>query len=690
MKISLNWLREYLDITLPVNVNDIVDGMTNLGIEVESVENQAETLKNFVIGKVIERSKHPNADKLSVCKVDAGTGEILNIVCGALNVDSGQTVCVALVGAVIPNGGFEIKKAKLRGEVSEGMICSAKELNLGDDHSGIMVLDTDLPKGTPFSDYLKKNDVVFETGITPNRGDLLSHFGIARELGALIDKKISEPRPDVKVSGNELKGKIEVVIENPYACRRYCGILVEGIKVGESPAWLKDRLSAVGLRPINNIVDITNFVMMECGQPLHAFDYNKIGGKKIIVKDADAIDEFITLDSKKRKLRRDVLLICDADKPVALAGIMGGENSEISGATTDVFIESAYFDPVTTRKSSKYLGLQTDSSYRFERGVDIDKTQWACKRAAQMIAEIAGGNIVNGFIDNYPVKLDKLKVPLRISHLERIAGTTYTKEQTAGLLEKIDIHQTGQENGALVFEIPQARREDLYREIDLIEEVIRINGYDKIDTPEYDNVSLDINDFYNKEYDFTSGIKDYLVGRGFHGIVTNTLVDQKLTSSFGSDYLSLINPSSDQMTILRTNLFLSHLDVIKLNFDNMNNSLKFFEVGSNFKYEKNGKIEENKSLLMTLAGYHDLESSDIKPRYFDLLDIKAELKGLLEKLHIDIYNINYYNYTGNFEFQLIYEAKGNPVAVISKFSEKFLKNLNIEMPVLVCEIPSLV
>jgi phenylalanyl-tRNA synthetase beta chain len=692
MKISLNWLREYLDITLPVNVIDIVDGMTNLGIEVESVENQAETLKNFVIGKVLERTKHPNADKLSVCKVDAGTGEILNIVCGAPNVDSGQTVCVALVGAVVPNGEFEIKKAKLRGEVSEGMICSAKELNLGDDHTGIMVLDTDLPIGTPFSDYLKKNDVVFETGITPNRGDLLSHFGIARELGTLINRKISEPKLgiDIKINGNELKGRIEVVLENPNACKRYCGILVEGIKVGESPIWLKDRLTAVGLRPINNIVDITNFVMMECGQPLHAFDYDRIAGKKIIVKDADAVNEFITLDSKKRKLRRDVLLICDADKPVALAGIMGGENSEISNSTTSVFIESAYFDPVITRKSSKYLGLQTDSSYRFERGVDIDKTEWACKRAAQMIAEISSGNIVNGFIDEYPVKFEKLKVPLRVSQLGKIAGATYTGDQAVNLLEKIDVMKTGEENGELVFEIPQARREDLCREIDLIEEVIRIDGYDKIGIPEYDNISLDVNDYYNKEYDYISNIKNYLVGRGFHGVVTNTLVDQKLTSAFGDDFLSLINPSSDQMTVLRSNLFLSHLEVIRLNFDNMNNSLKLFEVGNTFKYGKDGKIGENKSFLMTLAGYYDLESSDIKPRYFDLLDIKGELKGLLEKLHIDIYNINYYNYTGNFEFQLIYEAKGNPVAVISKFSEKFLKKLNIEMPVFVCEIPSLV
>ncbi|MBZ0202238.1 MAG: phenylalanine--tRNA ligase subunit beta [Ignavibacteria bacterium] len=688
MKISLKWLRKYVDIDL--KVDDIVKGLISLGIEVEGVEDQQKKLDKFVIGKVIERIKHPNADKLSVCKVDAGTGEILNIVCGAPNVDSGQTVCVALVGAIVPNGEFEIKKTKLRGEVSEGMICSVKELNLGDDHAGIMVLQTDLPVGTPFAKYLKQDDVILEIGITPNRGDLLSHLGVARELGALTGNKVSEPEVKVDSNGKDINEYISVEIENPKGCLRYCGSLVKGVTVNESPAWLKDYLTSVELRPINNIVDVTNYVMLECGQPLHAFDHSKIGGKKIIVKNSGDVKKFTTLDGKERNLREDILLICDVEKPVALAGIMGGANSEINDNTKDVFIESAYFDPVLTRRSSKYLGLQTDSSYRFERGIDIDRTAWACKRAAKLIAELGEGKVVPGFIDEYPVVLSCLRVDMRLSHLSRIAGKEYSKDSVIALLEKIEIKFVNEADGKLKFEIPQSRREDLYREIDLVEEVIRLDGYDKIKETGYDAVYLDTKDFYNKEYDYIQKVQNYLIGRGFHSIVTNSLIEEKLAASFRDDYVTILNPSSDQMSVLRTNLYLSMFEVIKSNFEHMNNSLKLFEIGNVFNYGKNGEIVQNKSLLITLAGYYDVESHDTKPRYFDLLDIKAELKGLLEKLNVEINNINYYNYSGNFKFQVIYESKGVTTAVVSGFSDKFLKKNNIELPVLVCEIPCIV
>lgn len=687
MKISLNWLKQYIDINL--TVDEVVKGLINLGIEVESIENQAENLKNFVIGKVLERAKHPNADKLSVCKVDAGTGEILNIVCGAPNVDSGQTVCVALVGAVVPNGGFEIKKAKIRGEASEGMICSAKELNLGDDHSGIMVLDTDLPLGTPFAEYLKQNDVIIEIGITPNRGDLLSYLGVARELGALTKQNPAEPKIGIDVKGNDLNGKISVDIEDTKGCLRYCGILVNNITIKESPEWLRKYLTAAGLRPINNIVDITNFVMLESGQPLHAFDYDKIGGRKIVVKSAGGTKKFTTLDSKERQLREDILLICDADKPVALAGIMGGANSEIADDTKNVFIESAYFDPVLTRCSSKFLGLQTDSSYRFERGVDIDRTEWACKRAASLMAELAGGEIVNGFIDEYPNKLEKLKVGMRISHLNRVTGIEFSKEQAISLLVSIGIQFKSETGEQLIFEIPQSRREDLQREIDLAEEVLRLYGYDKIDVTDYDKITLDTKNYFDDEHDFKLELRKYLTGRGFHEIVSNTLFDEKLIKTFRDDYIGLINPSGEGMSQLRTNLYSGLFDVVKSNFDHMNNSLKLFETGSVFSYGKSGEVIENKSLMLVLAGEYDVKSSDIKPRYFDLRDIKGELKALLEKLNIANYNINYYNYNGNYEFQLEYAIKGNILAKISKFSEKFLKKIDISKPVIVAEFPDL-
>lgn len=686
MKISLNWLRNYIDISL--SVDELVKGLTDLGIEVESVENQQEKLNKFVIGKVIERSKHPNADKLSVCKVDAGTGEILNIVCGAPNVDTGQTVCVALVGAIVPNGGFEIKKAKLRGELSEGMICSSKELELGDDHSGIMVLDTELPVGTQFAEYLKQNDVILEIGITPNRGDLLSHIGVARELGALTGNKIKEPQLKNDFSGGDLSKKIAVEIENTKGCLRYCGSMVEGITVKESPEWLKSYLNAVGLRPINNIVDVTNYVMMECGQPLHAFDYDTISGKRIIVRSAGNDKKFKTLDSKERTLRDDILLICDGEKPVALAGIMGGENSEISNSTTSVFIESAYFDPVLTRLSSKYLGLQSDSSYRFERGVDIDRSEWACKRAAELIAELGGGKITDGFIDNYPKRLGKLNVPLRLSHLKRIAGVEYSADLVKELLEKIDIKFISESDGEMLFEIPQARREDLTREIDLIEDVIRLNGYDKIAIPEYDNLYLDVRDFSNKEYDMLREVRKYIVGRGFKEVISNTLVEENFQKKFDVQYVSLLNPSSDKMNVLRQNLYVGMFEVIKLNFENSNNSLKLFETGSSFCINEKNEIIENKSILLVMAGERDVKSYSEKQRNFSILDMASEVEGLLGKLSVE--NIKKYDYNAQnalMDCSIEYKSRNNIICNIISFSGKFLNSIGIERPVIICQIP---
>jgi len=685
MKISLNWLRDYIDIDL--TVEKLVKGLIDLGIEVESVEDQSAVLKNFVISKVIERAKHPNADKLSVCKVDAGTGELLNIVCGAPNVDAGQTVCVALVGAIVPNGGFEIKKAKLRGEPSEGMICSVKELNLGEDHAGIMVLDTQLPVGTPFSDYLKANDVILEIGITPNRGDLLSHIGVARELGALTGSQLKLPDAAINEDGTELSQAISVEIEDPKGCLRYCGSMVRGVKVKPSPDWLQKKLLAVGLRPINNIVDVTNFVMMECGQPLHAFDYDKIGGKKIIVKRAGSTAKFTTLDGKERKLRDDILMICDAEKPVALAGIMGGENSEISDSTANIFIESAYFDPVLTRLSSKFLALQSDSSYRFERGVDIERTKWACIRAANLIAELGEGGIAAGFIDSYPNKLEPLNVKMRCSHLNRIAGIEYSIEDAAKLLGKIGIRKLEGDNSEAVFEIPQARREDLQREIDLVEEVIRLDGYDKIAVPEYSQLYHDTRDFSGKEYDAISGIKKFLTGRGFKEIISNTLVDENLQKKFDAEYISLLNPSNDLMSVLRSNLYIGLFEVLKVNFENSNNSLKLFEIGNTFNYDADGKIAENRNIMLVMAGEADMSSVDVKSRNYDIYDMIGEAEGLFEKLRVvNIKKFDYYSHNSVLESVVEYKTRNNTVARITGFSKKFLQSLNIERPVIVCEI----
>jgi phenylalanyl-tRNA synthetase beta chain len=689
MRISLKWLNDYIEVNIPVD--ELVKGLINLGFDIESVENQGEKLKGFVIGKVIERKKHPNADKLSVCKVDAGTGELLNIVCGAPNVDAGQTVCVAKVGAIIPNGEFEIKKAKIRGEFSEGMICSAKEMNLGEDHSGIMVLEDKLPIGSPFSEYLGQNDVVLDIGITPNRGDLLSHIGVAREVSVLTGNKVKLPEIKFSESKEKTSDFITLEIENPKGCYRYCGSLVKNVTVKPSPEWMQKYLSSAGLRPINNIVDITNFVMLESGQPLHAFDYDLIEGKKIIVKDAKDTDKFTTLDTKERKLRDNILLICDGARPVALAGVMGGENSEIKENTKNVFIESAYFDPVLTRKSSKFLGLQTDSSYRFERGIDIENTPKACNRAAQLMAEFAGGEIAGGLIDVYPNVVEKKRVGLRTDFLNRVIGMDFSPEQVKELLGKIEITFSEGKNGTQYFNIPSFRNEDLLREIDLVEEVARVYGYDRIPDAEYDRMYYDTREYDEKINKFFNGLRQYFIGRGFKEIISDTLIDEKSEKIYGDEYIRILNPFSNEMNVLRTNLYTGALESVKNNLNFKASSLKLFELGTVMKYSGSQEnripgIEEDKRIMLTLCGEYDVESVSQKTRSFDIFDLKGELQVLLEKLHIDNYKLNHYNYSEIYAFSTEFTVKEKVLACIFKFSDKCLKIFDIEKDVYGCEI----
>lgn len=689
MKVSLKWLNVYTEVKLPVD--ELVRGLINLGFDIESVENQAEKLNGFVIGKVIERKKHPNADKLSVCKVDIGMGELLNIVCGAPNVDAGQTVCVAKVGAIIPNGEFEIKKAKIRGEFSEGMICSAKEMNLGEDHSGIMVLEDRLPLGAPFAEYLGQNDIVLDIGITANRGDLLSHIGVAREVSVLTGNEVKLPEIKLKESKKKISDYISVEIENPKGCYRYCGRLVTNVTVKPSPEWMQKYLISAGLRPINNIVDITNFVMLESGQPLHAFDYDLIEGKKIIVKDAKNIDKFITLDGKERTMRENILLICDGSRPVALAGIMGGENSEIKESTKTVFIESAYFDPVLTRKSSKFLGLQTDSSYRFERGIDIENTPEACSRAAQLMAEFGGGEIAEGLIDVYHNVVGKKTVGLRTEFLNRIIGMEFSPEQVKELLGKIEIPFAGEKDGTQFFDIPSFRNEDLLREIDLIEEAARIYGYDKIPDSEYDRMYYDTKEYNENENNFYIELKKYFIGRGYKEIISDTLVNENHEKIFSDDYIRVLNPFSNEMNVLRTNLYTGALEAVKKNLNFKASTLKLFEIGEVMRYDNLGKnliqgIREDKRILLTLAGEYDVESISQKSRSFDIFDLKGELQVLLEKLHIDNYKLNYYNYKEIFAYSTEFTLNEDVIARIFRYSDKYLKIFDIDKEVFGCEI----
>ena len=465
MKVSLNWLKDYVDLK-NIPAKDIVGQLTMSGLEVEEFIDENEIYKGFIVGYVKEKSKHPNADKLSLCTVSTGS-ENLQVICGAPNVEAGQKVVFAPVGTNIPKGNFKIGKAKIRGVESFGMICSEDELELSDDHSCIMVLDKDLPAGQPVADVLSLNDVIMEIAITPNRSDALSHFGVARDLAALFNSELKLPELNLIESSNRIKDFAAIEILDTENCPRYSAKVVLNVEVKESPEWLKKKLAKIGLRPINNIVDVTNFIMYETGQPLHAFDLDNLEGHKIVVRSTEEESVFTTLDSKERKLPAGTLMICDGEKPVAVAGVMGGENSEITNSTKNILIESAHFNPSGIRKTARLLGLSTEASYRFERWVDPNGTLYSAERAAQLIAGLSGGIIAHGSLDVYPESVKLKEVPLRFSRVKKILGYEIPNEKMVDILKRLGLQVIFESEKEMRFSIP-SYRPDLEREVDLI------------------------------------------------------------------------------------------------------------------------------------------------------------------------------------------------------------------------------
>jgi len=645
MKISLNWLLKYIPELKINSIDEFLERIIETGFDIESVENQREIYRNIVTGEVIEKTKHPDADKLSLCIVSDGSKEY-SVVCGAPNVAAGQKICFAKIGAIIPNGGFEIKKTKIRGTVSEGMICSEKELNLSEDHSGIMVLKDDTNSGMEFADYIGANDYIIEIGITPNRGDLLSHFGIAREVASAYKLKFVKPEIELKETDIETKELISIDLQNREHCKRFSGRVIRDVKVAESPNWLKERLNSIGLRPRNNIVDITNFILMETGQPLHAFDYDKISGKKVIIKSAKENDRFTTLDSKERILNKNSLMICDSEKASSIAGIMGGEYSEITDKTLNVFLESAYFDPVCIRKNSKKLALSTDASHRFERGVDIDNVIYASDRAAQLIAEIAGGKISKNIIDIYPEKFEKLITFLRIDRVKNILGKVIPENQCIELLESIGFIRKEKVADKIFFEVPEFRRLDVYREIDLIEEIARLHGYDNFENKDKYSGVLSTHIKYDDDYlKFLNETRNHFIGRGFSEIITYSQQDEKKVTQFSEDYIRLENPNSVEMNVMRINLVYGILNTIKSNFNNSGKdiSMKLFEIGKVFHKESNG-FGEKENLCFAISGNNDKKTFDEKEKRFDVYDFKGEFEIYQSKLNLE--NLEYIYYYG--------------------------------------------
>lgn len=677
MKISLNWLKNYIDLQ-DVTVEEIEKYLTTAGLEVEEIDDSNVKLDKFVVGFVKDKHKHPNADKLSVCIVNDGIQD-LQVVCGAPNVDKGQRIVFAKEGAIVPVGGYKIEKTKIRGEISNGMICSEREIGLSDNHDGIMVLDDNIEIGTPVSQALQLDDVVFEISITPNRADALSHFGVARDLSALLNRKVIKPEIKLSESQNDVNKLAKVVVENTKSCPRYVARVVTDVEIKESPLWMQKYLKAIGLRPINNIVDITNFVLHETGQPLHAFDLDKLNENTIVVKDAADDEKFTTLDSKERKLSSKDLMICDAQRSVAIAGVMGGENSEVTSSTKNILIESAFFNPSSIRKTAKKVGLSTDASYRFERGCDPEMTVFAAERCAQLIAEYAGGKIASGMIDVYPEKLKARKARLRFTRVFEILGYKVENEKIENILTNLGFVLNKIDDNTLEVGIPSFRH-DIEREIDLIEEIARINGYDNI--PLYDkiNVTLDVK---TDESVFVSEVREIMVGLGFNEIITNSLMSEDIASGYGKS-IKVLNPSSFEMSNLRPNLIHGMLNTISKNIKVRENNLKLFEIGHIFNpindsFETFDDFTESENLLIAICGKRNLDEWYQKENYFDFYDLKGFVEELICKKSLDKELKDLYNKDVDsvFEYSFSKTYQNQTIGFGGKVKKDVLKNYDI-------------
>lgn len=657
MKISYNWIKDYLKIDLePTKVAEI---LTAIGLEIEGMEEWVSVkggLDGVVIGEVLTCIKHPDADKLSVTTVNIGDSQPLQIVCGAPNVAAGQKVPVATTGTVVHKGteSFEIKKTKIRGVFSEGMICAEDEIGLGNSHEGIMILDKDAKPGTPASSYFKiMKDHVFEIGLTPNRIDSGSHFGVARDLAAYLNlngglnERASLPSVDGFKPDNK-KNPYEVIVENTIDCPRYTGITISGVTIAESPDWLKNKLKAIGLNPINNVVDITNFVQHEIGQPLHAFDADKINGKKVIIKNLPEKSKFVTLDDVERNLSSRDLMICSPAEGLCIAGVFGGIKSGVTETTKNIFLESAYFNPVSIRKTSKRHGLKTDASFRFERGTDPNITPWALKRAIMLIKECAGGEISSDIIDKYPVPVKNATIDVNYAHINRLIGKKIEPDIVKKILALLDISILNEKENDLTLEIP-TYRVDVKQEADVIEEILRIYGYNNVEINKHVNSTLTYPEKPNKEK-IVNIISDQLSANGFSEIMCNSLCPAAWydnNEDFNRDQLVMLaNPLSSDLNAMRQTLLFGGLSSVIWNINRQNPDLKLYEFGHCYFYHKKdkpfpaaGDYSEKTSLDLFISGNAGKQSWNSKTNPTDFFNIKSSVEMVLARLGIRTGNL---------------------------------------------------
>lgn len=636
MLVSLKWLEDYIDLEL--SAEELADRLTMAGLEVDEIQTLAPKFSGVVVAKILSVRPHPNADKLSLCDVTDGV-ETYPIVCGAKNIHAGDVVPLAKAGAVIP-GGYTIKSTTLRGEKSEGMLCSEAELEIGDDASGILQMPADMALGRPLQEALDLGDTVLDIGITPNRSDCLSMIGIAREAAALTGKKMKMPDVKVRESAQDVSLLSSVTIEDADLCPRYTARLIQNVTIGGTPVWMKTRLEAAGLRAINNVVDVTNFVMLEMGQPLHAFDFRFLEEGRIVVRKSKPGEEFISLDEKSRLLPENTLLICDGKKPVAIAGIMGGLNSEVKEDTRTILLESAYFNPASIRRSSRSLGMPTDAAFRFERGIDPEGVVRALDRAAQLIAELSGGEVCRNYLDEYPAKIKAVdNIPLRMDRVRQVIGAGVPAREAVRILKSIGMALRREGKGAYRV-TPPSFRVDIEREIDLIEEIARLYGYHLVPST-LPSVSVSETETIPR-LALEERVRRLLTGSGYSEIINYSFSSPDSAEALGLSpederrrFVVIKNPLTEDQSIMRTTLVYGLLETLKKNLHNASFNLKLFEIGRTFFKRHDGELPEERNILAALAAgkvSDDLWGSKVSVDFYDL---KGSLENIFQDLKMD-------------------------------------------------------
>ena len=689
MKISYNWLKNYLDLNL--SAEEISELLTDSGLEVEGIkeiESVKGGLKGVVIGEVLTKIQHPNADRLSLTTVNIGEDEPIQIVCGAPNIDVGQKVPVATVGTWLYDGDnkFKIKKGKIRGEDSLGMVCGEDELGLGEDTDGIMVLGATAKVGTPAREYFKlESDIVFEIGLTPNRSDAMGHIGVARDLLTVLNhngNKLQMCKPSTKdFKIDNTKKTIKVEVADSIICPRYSGLSISGIKVAKSPEWLQNKLKAIGIAPTNNVVDITNYVLHEMGQPLHAFDANKIEGGEIVVAIVKEKTKFTTLDGVERKLSSADLMISDSKKPLCIAGVYGGLESAVTENTTEIFLESAYFNPVSIRKTAKRHNLNTDASFRFERGCDPNSTVYALKRAALLILEICGGNVSSEVIDIYPEPIAHFSVELTYTKMDSLIGEKIDRQVVINILNDLEIEISKENPGGLSLLVPPFRA-DVQREVDVIEEILRIYGYNTISIPLKLNTSITNSEVINPEQ-IRNIISDLLSSTGFNEVMNNSLTKEEFTDLIPElskeQNITLLNPLSQDLNVMRQSLLFSGLENIAYNQNRKNADIKFYEFGKTYHKIEERNIEDY-HLQILINGRMQAENWNTNDDKANFYFIKEKVEHILNKLGIKKVKSETLN-TNGFDEGLLYTFKKERLVSFGRLNSKLTKSFGVKSTV---------